>query len=106
MSFFDVNARVVYASRACGIGHSGLQTFSSLMNMPKPMASTSYDKLVNIIVPSVKKVAEETMSDAVSELRNDLTPDEVLDTSISMDGSWQRNDMGPCPQNPILFIEN
>ena len=33
---YDVNKRVVYAMRDCGQGHAGLETFTSLMNLPKP----------------------------------------------------------------------
>ena len=34
---FDVNNRIVYAMRACGQGYSGIETFTTLMDMPKPM---------------------------------------------------------------------
>ena len=54
---YDVNKRVVYAMRACGQGHPGLETFTSLMNLPKPMTINNYDKIVSIIATKVKEVA-------------------------------------------------
>ena len=32
--------------RACGQGFSGLEKFSSLMNIPKPMTKNNYNKLI------------------------------------------------------------
>ena len=32
--------------RTLGIGHSGMQKFTTLMNMLKPIAQKNYDKLV------------------------------------------------------------
>ena len=78
--------------RACGQGHAGLETFTSLMNLPKPMTINNYDKIVSIIVTKVKEVAEETMQEACEEIHKNLSADlnTVVDTSVSCDGSWQR----------------
>ena len=45
ISGFDINRRAVCTFRALGQGHSGLQTFTSLMNMPQPITAANYDKL-------------------------------------------------------------
>ena len=80
--------------RALGQGHSGLEKFTSLMGMPKPMTQNNYDKLVETIGEATKEVAEETMSDAANELREksfDPNADNgILDIGVSCDGSWQR----------------
>ena len=34
---FQVNIRTVYAFRSCGVGHTGLEKFCCMMNMPAPM---------------------------------------------------------------------
>ena len=86
---FDVNKRMVYAMRTCGQGHAGIETFTTLMNIPKPMTVKNYNKIVMKFVKSVKDVAEETMADAVDELPID-DDSATKDVSISMDGSWQR----------------
>ena len=85
---FDINKRAVYTMRALGHGHAGLEKFTAMMDMPKPMASTTYDKLVKTIASAVKTVAENTMSEAAEEIRQKETT--TVDTGVSCDGSWQR----------------
>ena len=34
---FDINTRAAYSMRAIGQGYSGLETFKSLLNLPKPV---------------------------------------------------------------------
>ena len=77
--------------RACGQGHAGLETFTSLMNLPKPMTINNYDKIVSIIATKVKEVAE-TMQETCEEIYKNLSADlnTVVGTSVSCDGSWQR----------------
>ena len=90
---FDVNKRIVYAMRSCGQGYSGISTFSTLMDMPRPKTANNYEKLVKRYAKVSETVAEQTMTDAAQEIRsvvNDVTDDQVIDTSISHDGTWQR----------------
>ena len=47
--------------RACGQGYAGLETFTSLMNMPKPITANNYDKIVNVLSAAAKSTAEEVM---------------------------------------------
>lgn len=44
---FDVNTRITYTMRACGQGHSGIEKFTTLMDMPRPMTQNNYDKIIN-----------------------------------------------------------
>ena len=89
---FDVNKRIVYGMRACGQGYAGLQTFTSLMNIPKPMTANNYDKIILKLSTAAKEVAEETMKEACEELRQAPSSDtsSVIDTDVSCDGTWQR----------------
>ncbi|MBX9702962.1 MAG: hypothetical protein K2X39_02290, partial [Silvanigrellaceae bacterium] len=50
----------------------------------------NYDKLVLKIINITEKVAQETMNDAVSDLRLQCKEDEILDVGVSCDGTWQR----------------
>ena len=47
---FDVNKRIVYAMHTLGNGHAGIENFTHLMNMPKPMVKTSYEKIQTRLV--------------------------------------------------------
>ena len=59
--------------------------------MPKPMTLKNYDKLVLKIANITEEVAQETMADAVAELRqNCQNEDEILDIGVLCDGTWQR----------------
>ena len=88
---FDINRRAVYTFRALGQGYSGLQKFTSLMNMPQPMTAVNYDKLISKISAVAKTIAEETMSDAAENIIS-KSPDtgSVVNTGVSVDGAWQR----------------
>ena len=89
---FDINKRLVYSMRSCGQGFGGMERFAVCMNMPKPMNKNNYNKLAISIKEACKVVAEETMSDAASELRAKQTQlsNKVVNEKISCDGSWQR----------------
>ena len=89
---FDINGRAVYSMRACGQGHVALEKISCLMNLPKPMTHNNYDKIVENFVKATKVVAEDTISDAVAEIREakKANDDDIVDTSVSCDGTWQR----------------
>ena len=84
---FEVNKRLVYAMRSCGQGHAGLTTFSTLMNMPKPIAKNNYSKLAQNVGNACRVMAEESMQEASEEL---IKADNVTDVSVSCDGSWQK----------------
>ena len=48
-----------------GQGFSGIEKFTNLMDMPKPMTKNNYDKIVKKFV-TVSEVANETMDDTWS----------------------------------------
>ena len=85
---FDINRRIVYSMRSCGQGHSSIQKFTTLMNMPMPMTQKSYNATVKRITETVTEVAKETMSDGANAIKCDKN--NLTDTSVSVDGSWQR----------------
>ena len=89
---FDANSRMVYTMRACGQGHAGVEKFTTLMDMPKPMTKNNYNKIVKKLVTVTETVTKETMSDAIDELRSasSVPPDTIMDIGISQDGTWQR----------------
>ena len=51
--------------RACGQGYASVETFTTLMDMPKPLTKNNYKSVVLKFVESAKEVAEETMADAM-----------------------------------------
>ena len=92
---FDINLRAIMAFREIGKGHSGLETFCGYMNMPPPMAETTYNETVKCTLhPRYIDVAARNMKDAAKEVRHEILDDydenAVCDTAVSCDGSWQR----------------
>ena len=67
------------------------EKFVSLMNLPKPMTSNNYDKIVTKLIAATKEIAETTMQDACEELRGGGggNSTSIADTPVSCDGSWQ-----------------
>ena len=60
---------MVYSMRATGQGYAGIEKFTMLMNMPMPMTNNNYD---GVIATNIKSVAEETMSEACVDIRNNF----------------------------------
>ena len=54
--------------RAIGQGYSGLEVFTSLINLPKPVTANNDNKIINRLVNTTKAVAGITMQDASEEL--------------------------------------
>ena len=46
---FEVNTLMVYTLCACGLGHAGLEKFTCIMNIPKPMTVVNFDNISNKI---------------------------------------------------------
>ena len=85
----DINRRIIYTMRSIGQGYSSIQKFTALMNMPQPMTQKNYDRSVKVISEVVQDVAEETMADAATELKENQGTNNP-DVSVSCDGTWQR----------------
>ena len=89
---FDINRRMVYGARACGLGYSGLERFHAMLNLPPTLTRNNYDIISKLVSVGVKKVAEETMSKAVEEIAEKGVKDDkgVVEVAVSGDGTWQR----------------
>ena len=109
-SGFDINTRSVIAMREIGKGHTALKTLCGYMNISPPMTPKTFSDIQdNNVIPSYIKASEINMKSAADELRSG-NKDEIINTIISTDGSWQRrgfsslnglvtviaNDIGKC----------
>ena len=65
---YDVNIRSAIAFREIGRGHSAIEKFCGVMNMPPPMNSFSYEKTVtNVLLKHYNTTAEESMKRGAAE---------------------------------------
>ena len=88
---FEINTRTIIAFREIGKGYSALTTFCRCINMPPPMAQTSFDNLMDNIHVSYVKSARSSMIKAAEEVIPDLCANDVVrNATASFDGSWQR----------------
>lgn len=89
---YEVNRRVVLATRNIGIGQQSLVKFAAVMNMLPPMNENSYRDHVATIRNSAETVAKESMQNAAEEAKEFYEPGEdgVFDTGVSGDGTWRR----------------
>ena len=86
--------------RLIGCGLSAMERFCSTMNMPPPVNPKAFEHHNKAILRAVKDVAEETMNDAAQEIHNkssEVDEQEVLKTSVSCDGTWQKRGFSSLP---------
>ena len=65
---FDINTRAAYSMRTIGQGYSGLEIFTSLMNLPKLVTVNNYDKIINRLIKTTKALADIIMQGRCEEL--------------------------------------
>ena len=88
MKPFEVNIRSVYALRSTGVGHTGLEKFCGMMNMPPPMTVGNYNKISDNLKDAAKEVAIKSMKDAAIEAKK--YQEGIGDIGVSVDGTWQK----------------
>ena len=70
--------------------------------LPKPVTKNNYDKIIKRIHKATKDVAEQTMEEACKEIRGDAGPEEIINTPVSGDGTWQRR--GHSSLNGVMTV--
>ena len=91
---YDVNVRTIMAFREIGKGYAGIESFCGYMNMPPPMAVTTYHETIANMHSVYMECAEFNMKAAANEIREELleecTAESIADVDVSVDGTWQR----------------
>ena len=84
---YEINNMSVIAFRENGLGHSAMENFCGMMNMPPPMTKAAYQKSMSKIADVYKHVAADSMKQAAAEVKGIA---DVVDTTASFDGTWQK----------------
>lgn len=88
---YDVNRRIVFAFRLLGLGLAGIDKFCGIMDMPKPVFHSFYDKIVQNIHTAAKSVCELSMKNAVNaEKEMNLQKGNPEGLTVSGDGTWRK----------------
>jgi len=83
---FEINRRIVYALRSCGVGYNGLEKLLVFLNMSKPMLYNNL-KIVKLFSSAAKKIATLSLRSAAARL---TSSESVSDIGVSVDSTWQR----------------
>ncbi|GFU38783.1 uncharacterized protein TNCV_2891611 [Trichonephila clavipes] len=92
----DINSKLVSAFLSIGRGHAALETFSSVLNMPTMDRKTFAKCMHNLSVKNkeVKKkmleMSREAAREAHVKVDASLKNQEIIDVSVSYDGTWQK----------------
>lgn len=85
--YFEINRRIVYASREIGCGYSELNRLCYLLGLPCGLSKNSYQGHIKHVNKVVTQLAYDTMNDAANEVRENTGSNEC---AVSVDGTWQR----------------
>ena len=88
---YEINRRIVFAFRLLGIGLAGIEKFCGIMDLPKPVFHSFYDKIVQNIHFAVKSVCKLSMKNAVnSEKKINTQKGDSEGLTVSGDGTWRK----------------
>ena len=104
---YDINIRTILTFREIGNGHTAIETFCGLMNMPPPMTVNTYHETIANMHPVYIESAEHSMKATADEIHKDVLGDDyteeaVVDIDNSTDGSWQKR--GFTSLNGLIII--
>ena len=87
-------------------GYTALQTLCGFLNIPPPMTKKTFLETQSSVESAYIKGAEANMNAAATEVRKvdggQVTADEVVNTTISTDGTWQKR--GFSSRNGVITI--
>ena len=86
----ETDIKSVLAMRAIGKGRAGLETFCGMMGMLPPVSQRAYTTQNQKLFVVSGEEREATFADAAAELRKDVPEEQVLDITVTCDGTWAR----------------
>ncbi|GFY16751.1 uncharacterized protein TNCV_2788731 [Trichonephila clavipes] len=95
---YELNTRLVYATRCIGKGDESARMFCGIMNLPPP--PTKFSKYNHILLQARKETCEYSMAEAVREAVDEN--DGKRDFAVTVDGSWQKR--GFSSKNGLVTV--
>ena len=87
---FDINARAVIAFREIENGHRAMKTLFGYMNCVPPMAYATFSDMNKELAACYSTVADNSMLQAVHEIKGDNSNDLICNIAVSCNGTWQK----------------
>lgn len=91
--FFEVNRRAVLAMRLIGRGEEALRKICCILDMPPPMAHSTFDDHRTVIHRGVCEAARASLNQAAAharEAKREQGASEVDQIEVTADGTWMR----------------
>ena len=85
---YEFNKRAIVAFQEIGKELCAIEDFCGFMNMPPPMAKSTYHDHLPELHRAYTEVAADSMSTAVNELKLN---NNVHDVDVSIDGTWLKS---------------
>ena len=85
---YEINTRFVFVLRVLGLGQSAMRKFCGLMDLPKPIAQSTYDAIVKKILIAAQTVCDVSLKIAATEEKTATQEAEIFDdeTGIVVSG--------------------
>lgn len=88
---YDINRRIVFVFRLLGMGLTSLEKFCGLMDLPRPVFQSMYDKIGENILCAAQTVAELSMKNGIEEEKKlNEEKGNGPGLTVSGDGTWQK----------------
>ena len=88
---YEINIRSVLTFREIGSGHEAMKTFTTMMNMSKPLAIASFNDINNNLHQIYVDTSLQSTKSAANEVRMSVGPgsseSDIIDCQVSIDGS-------------------
>ena len=89
---YEINIRSVLTFREIGSSHEAMKTFTTMMNMSKPLAIASFNDINNNLHQIYIDTLLQSMKSAANEVQMSVEPDssedDIIDCQVSKDSSW------------------
>ena len=92
--WYEINIRSVIAFREKGRGHEAIKTFTTMMNITKPLAIASINDINNNLHQTYLDTTLQIMKSAANEVWMSIEPcaseGDIVNCQVSIDGLWHK----------------
>ena len=87
---YEINRGTIVAFRENGQGYAGMNTFCRWMNMPPPIAETTFHDINSCIHSAASMTNAACEVHKVSNDNNQTSSSDIVNTKVSGDGAWKK----------------
>ena len=99
----ETSTKSVLVMELQGKGRAGLETFCGMMGMLPPVSQRAYTTQNQKLFVASGEEREASFADAAAELRKDVPEDQVLDITVTCEGTWARREF-QCLYGVVVVV--